>query len=321
MAVDGCWVVKHTFAELDEKQDDDDAHSNLRRNRADTDTLIDYSVNTGTMLKCCDFASETTADSESSPRSVSEHLWESLSSSSPRGSSSDGTEWTSLVVLDAQTSDRSWAEMDDDDTSMCTLVPALSHASSPQGMAVSVSKSSRWGGPRPKRQIAPTEALEEGIGQDRTSIKVSGLPAQFSRDSVVLLLQEEGLAELVDFLYVPVDLLTWVHYGFAFLNFNSPTSAQRAVAILQGFRPCDSETDLLVEYSDHQGLEAHVEKHRNNGVMHHTVPDEYKPLRFESGMRVAFPPPTKRIQLQRLRQELRRRQKKSGECLTQSCQR
>ena len=35
--------------------------------------------------------------------------------------------------------------------------------------------------------------------------------------------------------------------------------------------------------------------------MHSTVPDEFKPLLFERGRRVAFPPPTKPIRLPRIR--------------------
>ena len=37
---------------------------------------------------------------------------------------------------------------------------------------------------------------------------------------------------------------------------------------------------------------AHLERFQNASIMHESVPDEYKPILLEAGVRVAFPAPT-----------------------------
>lgn len=36
-------------------------------------------------------------------------------------------------------------------------------------------------------------------------------------------------------------------------------------------------------------LEAHIERYRNSSVMHHSVPEEFKPVLFENGKQIPFP--------------------------------
>mmetsp|Transcript_65123 Transcript_65123/g.128611 ORF Transcript_65123/g.128611 Transcript_65123/m.128611 type:complete len:83 (-) Transcript_65123:41-289(-) len=50
-----------------------------------------------------------------------------------------------------------------------------------------------------------------------------------------------------------------------------------------------------------QGLQAHIEKFRNSPVMHSEVKDEWKPILFRQGHRIAFPDPTKVIQRPRMK--------------------
>ena len=38
-----------------------------------------------------------------------------------------------------------------------------------------------------------------------------------------------------------------------------------------------------------------MERYRNSAVMHKKVPDEYKPVIFEDGVRKTFPRPTKKV--------------------------
>jgi len=45
----------------------------------------------------------------------------------------------------------------------------------------------------------------------------------------------------------------------------------------------------------HQGFKAHVERYRNSPVMHRSVPDAYKPIIFQDGVRQDFPRPTRKI--------------------------
>jgi hypothetical protein len=51
----------------------------------------------------------------------------------------------------------------------------------------------------------------------------------------------------------------------------------------------------------YQGIDAHIERYRNSPVMHEDVPDEYKPMVFENGERIAFPPPIKKLKVPRMR--------------------
>merc|ERR1712187_1092030 len=44
-----------------------------------------------------------------------------------------------------------------------------------------------------------------------------------------------------------------------------------------------------------QGLETHCDRYRNSPVMHELVPDEFRPVLFDQGVRIPFPAPTKRI--------------------------
>jgi len=56
-----------------------------------------------------------------------------------------------------------------------------------------------------------------------------------------------------------------------------------------------SEGALQVRWSSKQGLHTHVELYRNSPVMHELVPDEYKPILLKDGVRIPFPPPTRRV--------------------------
>lgn len=83
------------------------------------------------------------------------------------------------------------------------------------------------------------------------------------------------------------------------MNFLSTADAERVMERFIGFQQwkvvsfkvCD------VTWGDEQvqGLQAHTERYRNSHVMHESVPDVYKPAIFLGGVRVPFPPPTKRL--------------------------
>lgn len=48
-------------------------------------------------------------------------------------------------------------------------------------------------------------------------------------------------------------------------------------------------------------LDAHVERYRNSSVMHHSVPEEFKPALFENGQQIPFPKPSKAPKAPQLR--------------------
>jgi hypothetical protein len=44
-----------------------------------------------------------------------------------------------------------------------------------------------------------------------------------------------------------------------------------------------------------QGLAVHIDRYRNSNIMHEMVPDDFKPVLFQGGVRVPFPAPTRAI--------------------------
>merc|ERR1712187_414069 len=74
--------------------------------------------------------------------------------------------------------------------------------------------------------------------------------------------------------------------------------ALRAWQVLHGYNdwlvPSTKVCDVRWS-SPVQGLKANVERYRNSPVMHHAVPDSYKPVLFTNGFRVQFPLPKKPI--------------------------
>lgn len=112
----------------------------------------------------------------------------------------------------------------------------------------------------------------------------------------------------MDFVYVPVDLLTMEPLGYAFANFCSVAMAQCAKSKLQGFCMDGAALDVCWSEKD-QGLEFLVERHRNSPLMHPSVAEEVRPQLLKAGAPVPFPAPTKKIRLQSLMTQLRRRQR------------
>lgn len=154
------------------------------------------------------------------------------------------------------------------------------------------------------------QAPRGGRGQERpnhrdTRGKEKSSPSKrYSRDMLVALMNRYGFEASFDFVYIPINFRTQAMFGYAFVNFVDELKALRARRIFEGFTEWGVETDKVCEvsWSDmHQGLLAHVNRYRSSPVMHESVPDEYKPAVYSQGQRVAFPAPTKRIRVPRIR--------------------
>mmetsp|Transcript_88999 Transcript_88999/g.287810 ORF Transcript_88999/g.287810 Transcript_88999/m.287810 type:complete len:132 (-) Transcript_88999:181-576(-) len=107
-----------------------------------------------------------------------------------------------------------------------------------------------------------------------------------------------------DFVYVPISFRTKSSMCYAFVNMNTPSDAQGVFDVLQGFQDWGMPTDKVCEvtWSDKlQGLPQHIERYRNSPLMHPNVPDEFKPVVYQEGLRVNFPPPTKALRPPRIR--------------------
>jgi len=138
----------------------------------------------------------------------------------------------------------------------------------------------------------------------RTTVMVRNVPNDVRRERFLRILDEEGLARLYDFVYLPVDFRTGASLGYAFVNTVDPAAARRLWRVLDGFARWNlpSRKRCSVGWSEpFQGLEENVERYRNSPVMHPSVPDWAKPVVFRDGVRVPFPEPSRPIRAPRAR--------------------
>lgn len=151
-----------------------------------------------------------------------------------------------------------------------------------------------------KEKSSPSKRQKE----KQTTVMLRNLPVGYSRDMLVALMNRNGFESCFDFVYIPINFRTQAMFGYAFVNFVDELQALRAREVFEGFTNWGVQTDKVCEvsWSDmHQGLLAHVNRYRSSPVMHESVPDEYKPAVYSQGKRVAFPAPTKRIRVPRIR--------------------
>lgn len=136
----------------------------------------------------------------------------------------------------------------------------------------------------------------------RTTVVIRNIPVEYKRDQLVGLLDAEGFAGCFDFLYLPVDFAKQTSVGNGFVNFTHAEHALRFLAHFDGFSrwgvACEAQAG--VGWSSTQGLQIHVDRYRNSPIMN--ASDECKPIVLRGGVRVEFPPPTKKVpSLRRLR--------------------
>jgi hypothetical protein len=144
---------------------------------------------------------------------------------------------------------------------------------------------------------------EPVVVEQRTTLVLQDIPRAYTRPMLEEMLDDEGYTGKYDFIYLPSDFKCLQGNGYAFVNMISTELAEQAMIELDGFSDWKvaSNKSLRVGWSDVQGMEAHIEKFRNSPVMHDSVPDDAKPALFQEGERIAFPEPTRKIRLPRLR--------------------
>lgn len=123
------------------------------------------------------------------------------------------------------------------------------------------------------------------------------LPNNYTREMLLKLIDSAGFAGTYDFLYLPTDFTSLAGLGYAFVNSCTAADATRLWEHFDGFSDWGLQTSKVctVAWSNpHQGLDEHIKRYRDSPVMHPSVPDECKPALFgPTGMRLAFPPPTR----------------------------
>jgi RNA recognition motif-containing protein len=138
----------------------------------------------------------------------------------------------------------------------------------------------------------------------QTTVMLRNLPNNYTREMLLELINSEGFDCEYDFVYLPIDFNSQAGLGYAFVNLVSSNSAQRFWKHFDGFCRWAIPSDKVCSLnwsSPHQGLVAHIQRYRDSPVMHEAVSDECKPMLFENGVRIRFPPPTKQLKAPRLR--------------------
>lgn len=141
--------------------------------------------------------------------------------------------------------------------------------------------------------------------EECTTVMLRNLPNNYTRQMLMAMLDNEGFEGKYNFLYLPIDFQSRACLGYAFVNLVDPSYVPHFWEKFSGYSKwvLPSKKVCGVSWSGpHQGLEAHVERYRNSPVMHESVPDEYKPVILQNGLRVAFPEPSKAPRPPRIRQ-------------------
>jgi len=144
----------------------------------------------------------------------------------------------------------------------------------------------------------PTTATARGLPQQGdmcTTLLFKHLPAHCTSDLLASKLNEHGLMDVYNFIYVPWNLQKQIAVGFAFVNMTSHEGATSAIARLQGCMLFSQRKDLALEIcwaEQHQGLAAQIARYRDSAIMHPSVPDSFKPKVFSEGVCQPFPEPT-----------------------------
>lgn len=150
-----------------------------------------------------------------------------------------------------------------------------------------------------------TPAVSSKRPEEHTTVMIRNLPNNYSRAMLIDLIDSEGFQGRFDFLYLPIDFNTKACLGYAFVNLVTHEVACEFMGVFADFSEwiIPSRKHCIISWSGpHQGLEEHIDRYRNSPVMHAAVPDECKPVVFKQGVRMPFPPPTKKVRAPRVRQ-------------------
>jgi len=130
-----------------------------------------------------------------------------------------------------------------------------------------------------------------------SSLMMRHLPGDYTRSTLLELLDAEGFAGKYDFVYLPIDLKKCSNVGYAFINLLDGDTAEQFRQHFAGFNRWSVTSDKVckVARSSLRGLDAHIEYFRNSSVMAEGVPDDLKPVLLEGSERVKFPEPTREI--------------------------
>jgi hypothetical protein len=170
-----------------------------------------------------------------------------------------------------------------------------------------VSKENRKQKVEPTKPVVASGKMPEppatADGVVPTTVMLRNVPNNISRDALLSLLDQQGFEGQYDFVYLPIDFARQANLGYAFINL-LPGVTERFWNVFQGFSSWGGPSRKVCEViwsSPCQGIEEHIARYRNSPLMHEAVPDQCRPVLFENGKRIAFPPPTKSVRAPRFR--------------------
>merc|ERR1711972_1218458 len=124
---------------------------------------------------------------------------------------------------------------------------------------------------------------------------MGNVPSTYTRELLIMTLNEERFEKLYNFMYMPVELVKEKVLRYAFVNFIDYETACAFKAKMAGYTNWLADTHgnrLAVDGDDVKaadvrwGKKGHskeqlVEIYRDKPLMHSTVPDEWKPAVFD----------------------------------------
>jgi len=149
----------------------------------------------------------------------------------------------------------------------------------------------------PNTELRPSREKQRAT-QAKTTVMMRNLPNNYTRAMLLSMLEGEGFSALVTFLYLPMDFDRHANLGYAFVNLVDEMAANAFWQAFDGFSRWALPTAKVCQIrwsGPHQGHQAHVDRYKNSPVMHASVPDEFKPMIFDNGFRISFPPPSRKL--------------------------
>lgn len=144
----------------------------------------------------------------------------------------------------------------------------------------------------------PKRRKEKLRSNEKTTVMMRNIPNNYTRSMLLEMIDAEGFVGLYDFVYLPMDFGRRANLGYAFVNLVDAAAAAAFWSAFDGFSHWALPSAKVCQLGwsgPHQGLAAHIDRYRNSPVMHNLVPDEYKPMLFQGGVRIKFPAPTRYV--------------------------
>jgi hypothetical protein len=155
----------------------------------------------------------------------------------------------------------------------------------------------------PDAELPSITAVKLANETEGATVMLKNVPPCYTRTMLVDALDGNGFYGKYSFVYLPFNFGRKAGNGYALV---CPVSSEDGASMIRAFEgfewPFEYEEPCAASWSEpHQGLEEHIERYRNSPVMHPSVPDDYRPMLFENGVRIQFPAPTKTLKPPRIR--------------------